>query len=87
MYHSPPLLQWTMLITITRLIAIKGAGTAARQINQLGYCVDNVANFRLVQSLQPHAQRKVAESKRQSITLKDKLANVKGIETGKGNSG
>ena len=55
------------------------------KLNQLGYCINNVANFWLVRALQPHAQRKMAESKRQSITLKDKLANVKGIE--KENSG
>ena len=54
---------------ITRLIAIKGVGTAARQINRLCYCINNVANFWLIRSLQPHARRKVAESKRQYWTV------------------
>ena len=65
-----------MLITTTQLIAIKGAGTAARQINQ--HPVSTIIGT--------SCSEKMAESKRKSITLKDKLAIVKGIESGKGNS-
>ena len=54
---------------------IKGVGTAARQINQ--HPVNTIIGTL--------CSEKMAESKRKSITLKDKLAIVKGIETGEKN--